>query len=482
MAVQAHTPSKEATKIDLTSKFQYWKLLILMGTLTLGGSFVYDVPQALQTQFQSPPLSLDYLKFDLLYSTYSIPNIILPLIGGCLIKVFGVRSSIIIFASLVLQGHVVFCLGVIWKDYTSMIIGRVIYALGGESLYVAQLALAVQSFSKRELTFVLGWNNSITYLANVINGLVTPSIYQYTGKLWAPCLFGAFLCVLSLLCGFALGNSEKQKEKQASGGVGHLVKDFKTQFVKGVKGVSSPLFWGLLLFYVFSLPGFKAFTTNMNDQIHKRFGFNNIAAGRLGLLFYMQLIVVAPLIGILTDKTGKRLQWLVVSCAVTIVGHLLFAYLKTETHDGYIVILPLILLGAADAVFETTTWSCLCLVLGEELADIGFGIATACMNAITVIVLVVMSILEDNSKRIKFGYYYSELFLEGIAIFSIILLLVVAIIDRKNGNRLADTHCEFEEKSEKALYEVDSTDEEQEYLARETETTDVSPEEIREVK
>lgn len=415
--------------------YQYWLLLLLMGTVTLGCSFVYDVPQALQTQFQSKPMNLDYFEFDLLYSVYSIPNVILPIVGGCLLKILGVRLGIIIFAFLVLQGQVVFSLGVFWKDYYSMIIGRVIYALGAESLYIAQLALAVQLFSKQELTFVLGWNNSVTYLANVINSLFTPGIYLYTQKLWAPCIFGAILCVISLVCGFLIINFEKEPEKKEPVDTVNPLITLKKQFTKDLRKVST-LFWGLLFYYMVTFPGFKAFTSNMNDQVHKRFGFSNIAAGQLGLLYYLQLIIVSPIVGTLTDTHGKRLLWLTISGTTALLGHVLFAWLRTQASQGFIVIIPLFLLGAADAIFETTSWSCLCIALGEELTEMGFGIATAGMNAMTVAVLVLLGKIGDDSRQINFGYFYSELFLEGLAGISLVVLLIVAVLDFKNGAKL----------------------------------------------
>lgn len=424
--------------IPQRTKLEHWVLLILMGTVSFGCSFVYDLPQALQTQFQSKPLDLDYSEFDLLYSVYSIPNVILPIIGGLLTKMLGVKLGIIIFSFLSLQGQVVFTLGVFWKDYRSMILGRVIYSLGAENLYIAQLAMAVQLFSKQELTFVLGWNNSVTYFANVINGLFTPYLYYYTRKLWVPCLFGAVLCVISLVCAYLIVYAHKEPEipkKVPEPETGNHLIEFKNQFLRDIRKVST-LFWGLLFYYMITFPGFKAFTTNMNDQVHKRFGFSNIAAGQLGLLYYLQLIIISPLVGTLTDTHGKRLLWLTISGTTALLGHMLFAWLRTQANQGFIVIVPLLLLGSADAIFETTSWSCLCIALGEELTEMGFGVATAGMNAMTVFVLVLLGKIGDDSRQINFGYFYSELFLEGLAGVSLIILLIVAVLDYRSGAKL----------------------------------------------
>ena len=336
------------------SLFQKWLHLVLMGTVSLGCSFVYDIPQALQVQFQNTPLNLDYFKFDMLYSVYSIPNIILPLLGGCFTKIVGGRLALIIFAYLVLQGQMIFGFGVYWEDYTCMILGRVIYAVGAENLYLSQLTMAVQSSSSRELTFVIGWNNSITYLANVINGLATPLIYQYTQKNWAPSVFGAILCSTSLLCAVAISCLQRNKNSTFITEPTSPVRRFSSEISQDFRKLP-PIFWALAVYYIFTFPDFKAFTDNMNDQVHKRFGFNYIKAAQLGLLYYMQLIIVSPLLGILIDKYGKRWYWLVTSAILAVASHLLFSLLKTRVDEGYIVVLPLILLGTAHAIFETTS-------------------------------------------------------------------------------------------------------------------------------
>jgi MFS family permease len=48
---------------------------------------------------------INQVEFNLLYSVYSIPNIILPLFGGYLIDNCGVRMNIMLFASLLVLGY-----------------------------------------------------------------------------------------------------------------------------------------------------------------------------------------------------------------------------------------------------------------------------------------------------------------------------------------------------------------------------------------
>lgn len=49
-------------------------------------------------------MDLNNLQFNMLYSIYSLPNIILPFFGGMLIDKMGVRFSIIVFSSIIILG------------------------------------------------------------------------------------------------------------------------------------------------------------------------------------------------------------------------------------------------------------------------------------------------------------------------------------------------------------------------------------------
>lgn len=81
-------------------------------------------------------LSINSFEFNLLYSVYSFPNIILPLFGGYLVDYVGIRISIILFSSLLTIGQAIFAIGCDASSFPIAIIGRFVFGLGGESLCV----------------------------------------------------------------------------------------------------------------------------------------------------------------------------------------------------------------------------------------------------------------------------------------------------------------------------------------------------------
>lgn len=82
--------------------------------LAIGNYYSYDIPAALHTQMEdlmSNDEKHDFeTYFNLLYTCYSIPNVILPLFGGQFVDHIG-PVSCILFSLLVLAGQIVFSFG-----------------------------------------------------------------------------------------------------------------------------------------------------------------------------------------------------------------------------------------------------------------------------------------------------------------------------------------------------------------------------------
>ena len=68
---------------------------------------------------------------------YSLPNMILPIFGGVLIDKIGVRNGLILYTLVSTIGQFIFMIGGYQGSYNVMIIGRIIFGMGAESMLVA---------------------------------------------------------------------------------------------------------------------------------------------------------------------------------------------------------------------------------------------------------------------------------------------------------------------------------------------------------
>ncbi|KAF9962677.1 hypothetical protein BGZ70_007998 [Mortierella alpina] len=173
-----------------------WAILGSASFILMGNYYAFDniaaLNRPLQDYLQLSDLQYDYV-LNLLYTVYSIPNIILPWIGGLILAL----------SVLVAFGHLVVCLGLEKKHIPVMIIGRVIFG-AAESLTVAQCAITVKYFRGKELALALGINLCVSRLGSVLNDILTPFIWSRSGSVPAAFWGGFVSCLLSLITAFLL--------------------------------------------------------------------------------------------------------------------------------------------------------------------------------------------------------------------------------------------------------------------------------------
>ncbi|ETW06154.1 hypothetical protein H310_03737 [Aphanomyces invadans] len=193
-------------------------VLVLVGFLSFGGCYCYDNPSALKSQltqhFSGSVAQSDFeMYFNLLYSVYSVPNIVLPLFGGILADKFGPRYVLVSTTTLVFLGQVVFAIGNSFQHLPVMLIGRVIFGLGGETVSVAQSALLALWFPASELIFAKGIILSVMRLATTTNNQLSPTIaeaYTVSTAVWV----GAAVCLLSVMASLLLVPIDATAEQQ----------------------------------------------------------------------------------------------------------------------------------------------------------------------------------------------------------------------------------------------------------------------------
>ena len=190
-----------------------WLVLALLCIGLLGSYYCYDSPAATMTQMETAfggcggcgSSASDFpTNFNLLYSVYSWPNVILPFFGGALADYLGVRIMMIAFLALLLVGQAIFSLGSMMSvengAWFVMWAGRTVFGFGGESLSVAQSALIANWFAGKELAFALGLNLALARLGSVINDTVSNAVALAAPVYWAFWL-GAIVCGVSLAAG-----------------------------------------------------------------------------------------------------------------------------------------------------------------------------------------------------------------------------------------------------------------------------------------
>jgi MFS family permease len=154
---------------------------------------------------------MDSFHYSLLYTVYSIPNMVLPIFGGVFLDKIGIRSGLLLFTFILTIGQLIFTIGGYQKSYDVMLAGRVVFGCGGECMGVAQSAIVSVWFKGKELAFALGIQMTISRLGSVINADILPQIYDQYG-LGTALLVGFAVCIFSLFNAFGLVWLDKKNE------------------------------------------------------------------------------------------------------------------------------------------------------------------------------------------------------------------------------------------------------------------------------
>ena len=377
----------------------------------------------MKDQFISLNKSFEYY-FNLLYSIYSFPNIFLPFFAGVLVTIFGNRIMYLFFGICIMFGHFITCLGCQYRSMTMMLIGRIVFGIGGESINVCQSAMIVKWFYQSSIALPLGLGITISRLGSVLNDCISPLIAKNANA--APSFwFGFVMCVISLIAIIAIfiidyekdikinNNNNNNTEIQVNNSNNthnncnkfqHIFKQFNT------------LYW-LLTFLCLTTYGcvmpFNYIATGFfTSTVFSSYSLNegrHMAGVYMGIPFFIGAIMV-PIFGWIIDKFGNRSVLTLISGCMCLFTFVLFYLIKP--------LLPLILLGVTYSIFASVIWPSISIAVDDkESVGMAYGLTTSIQSVgLAVNPLIVAGLIVKGK-----GYQWCLVFFAVLGFVSMIL-------------------------------------------------------------
>ncbi|KAG0288098.1 hypothetical protein BGZ96_008077 [Linnemannia gamsii] len=467
-----------------------WPILAAACFILIGNYFAFDNPAVLNKPLQEYMQMTDgqFAYFlNLLYTTYSIPNIILPWLGGYAADRFGHNKLLIVLSTLVVLGQLVVCLGLERRNIGIMILGRVVFG-SAESLAVAQSAITVKYFRGKELAMALGINLCVSRMGSVLNDLVTPIIWS---KSSVPFAFwcGLVMCIFSMIMvivlvaidlrfgshvgvqkvllepprpssclvdtrlsldGFSHNNMSCQQgsllsiqditmEQLDGRHRSNAVQQYKYQggysdketILQKCIGHLRPLFDYSLSFWILFVMGFLLVGVIVP--------FNSIHAGFLQMRWYpgnplkaAQIMTIPDLlagvlilpIGWFVDHYGQRSWLFILTGLITGTAHIFLGLVKIKDPFPFIISL-----GVSSAIGAMFSSAVPVLVRSDQVAT-AYGILTSAYNLSFVVLPMVVAKLMTLDPTV---YTYTEIFFASIGFFGAMLGIWLKLLDR-NGD------------------------------------------------
>ncbi|HTY01620.1 MAG TPA: MFS transporter [Bacteroidota bacterium] len=361
--MQTFTPPKSTVP---PPRWYRWLVLVLVSLAMFGNYYIYDSISPL-ADVLTRQLGFSDSDIGLLNAIYSIPNVVMVLIGGIIIDRIGTRISTALFAFVCLIGSVVtMSTGTLWVMAT----GRLIFGLGAESLIVAVTTAIAKWFRGKELSFAFGLNltlarlgsfaalNSPTWAAGAYGNWQTP--LMIASVFGVVCMAGAILYWILESRGsvaYALGEAGQTDKVK-----------FSELFSFGTS------YWYIVALCVTFYSGIFPFQTFAVKFFMEAHGVSRETGGFLSSMLTLFAMIATPLFGILADKVGKRATMMVFGSFLLIPVYLVMAY----THISLYI--PMAVMGIAFSLIPAIMWPSVAYIVGQERLGTAYGLMTLCQN------------------------------------------------------------------------------------------------------
>jgi MFS family permease len=343
-----------------------WAVLILISLAMFGNYYIYDSISPLADVLKEQ-LGFSDTNIGLLNAIYSIPNIIMVLIGGMIIDRIGTRRATLIFAVLCLIGA-----GITVASGTLevMAAGRLVFGLGAESLIVAVTTAIAKWFRGKELSFAFGVNLTIARLGSFA-ALNSPSWASGLFREWRlPLLVSVgagVICVAGAVLYLVLERSAEKKYSLGDAGGTDRVK-FSELFSFGTS------YWFIvalcITFYSAIFP-FQTFAVKFFMEAH---GTSRELGGFFSSMLTLFAMIATPLFGLLVDRVGKRALFMMFGSFLLIPVYLMMAYAHVSLY------IPMAMMGVAFSLIPAVMWPSVAYLVDQPKLGTAYGLMTMIQN------------------------------------------------------------------------------------------------------
>ena len=343
-----------------------WLVLVSISLAMFGNYYVYDaispLADVLKTQLGYSDSAIGWLN-----AIYSIPNMVMVLIGGLIIDRIGTRRATLIFGVLCLVGAAITAAS---GELRVMAAGRLVFGLGAESLIVAVTTAIAKWFKGKELSFAFGLNLTIARLGSFL-ALNSPSwaapSYQYwQWPLLISVAFGTMCVVGAILYWVLEARAERRFDLGQAGQTDRVVLRDIFKF-----GLSYWYVVGLCITFYSGIFPFQTFAVKFFMEAH---GTSRELGGFLSSMLTLFAMIGTPLFGLVVDRIGQRARFMMFGSALLIPVYLIMAYTSVSLY------VPMAMMGIAFSLVPAVMWPSVAYVVDESRLGTAYGLMTLIQN------------------------------------------------------------------------------------------------------
>ncbi len=294
------TPSLAGGAIadDSRSRGLAWFMLALVSLANYGNFYVYDSIGPVADLLQQQRGFTDS-QIGMLNAIYSLPNIVLLLVGGMLVDKFGAARMMFWTAAVCLAGT---ALTAFSFDYWNMAGGRLLFGIGAETFNIATMTAVVKYFSGRNLAFAVGASIAIGR-AGAYSADMSPTWFSAAyAQGWQPPLIIATVLAASSVaaCAIYWWIDHRRGHPDPNSGA-----DAKPISLRGISNFGAA-YWYLLVLCVLWYSVIFAFRSTFSIKYFQHaHGLTLAAAGSINAWVFLAALFATPAFGWLCDRIGR---------------------------------------------------------------------------------------------------------------------------------------------------------------------------------
>ena len=219
-------------------------------------------------------MGLSATQYNMFFSFYFLPNVIMPLFTGYLADLFGRKTGLLFCATMITLGHFFFAFGVSSRSFVLSVLGRFIFGIGAES-YQAVTIEILTFWNIEFVSFSLAVQSAAEGLGSGLNNFLMPQLYSITANLPMNFWIGLAFAVLCLFSSFTFGLIESYTANRRP-----QSQETKNIKLSGIFNFPS-LFWLLTLHVCFFDTNTSSFCAIAGGMSQTRFGFDVEESGIL---------------------------------------------------------------------------------------------------------------------------------------------------------------------------------------------------------
>ncbi|UCC38578.1 MAG: MFS transporter [Candidatus Aminicenantes bacterium] len=394
-----------------------WLVLVMMGFVIFGLYYAYDSVVPISDAIIND-MGITKAQYGLLFSYYSLPNLVMVLLGGILLDRIGIRKAGAIFAAIGIAGVLITAAS---SAFWLMLFGRLLYGIGAESLCITEIKVLSKWFRGKELAFAFGLNITLVRLGNFASLNLSAPIHTWSGS-WRVALWVAFFIIFASMIVFLI-YSRLDKKKEPLFKMDEK-REETDKFVFRDMFKFNPSYWYVTFLCVTFYSAVLPFVAFSNVFLKEKYGFSEAQGGFYASLIFVATITITPLFGILVDKIGRRATIMMVGSIVIVPVYLALGF--TSFHPA----LPIIGIGIAFSLVPSALWSSIPILVEQKRLGTAFGLIALVQN----VGLTVFPWLAGKLTDLSGGEYTNTMILFALLGFvGLVFSLLLKFSEKKKG-------------------------------------------------